>query len=136
MKRQFCKIKHDPENGTYGDCLRACIATLLGYDVPHFFEDGCDGETGHQRLRDFLTTKEIVPIIFSFPGSVSKEDLFEFMREQNSGVKYILFCKCGGEDHAVICQNDSVVFNPAWAPHPVTGPNSNGLWVIMALGVN
>ena len=25
-------VKHDPENGTYGDCHRACFCTILGID--------------------------------------------------------------------------------------------------------
>lgn len=34
--------KHDPESGSYGDCFRACVASLLCLpieDVPHF----CNG---------------------------------------------------------------------------------------------
>ena len=35
-------IKHDPENGMYGDCQRTCIAVILDLhpsEVPHFCED-------------------------------------------------------------------------------------------------
>lgn len=133
MKRQFCKVKHDPENGTYGDCLRACVATMLGHDVPHFFEDGCDGETGQTRLRDYLFYQNLVPVMFSIPGETSKEGVFEFMHVQNPNVTYLLFCKCGGEDHVVVCRDDQVIFNPAWAPHPVSSCNSSGFWVVMVM---
>jgi hypothetical protein len=36
-------VKHDPENGTWGDCFRTCIACLLDVDpatVPHAYADG------------------------------------------------------------------------------------------------
>lgn len=132
MKRQFCKVKHEPENGTYGDCLRACVATVLGHDVPHFFEDGCDGETGIQRLREYLKIINLVPLIFSIPGETSKDSVFEFMSVQNPNVTYLLFCKCEGEDHVVVCRDDAVLFNPAWTPYPVSGVGSSGVWVVMA----
>lgn len=131
MKRQFCKVKHDPQNGTYGDCLRACVATVLGHDVPHFFEDGCDGETGIQRLREYLKTINLVPLIFSIPGETSKDSVFKFMGVQNPNVTYMLFCKCEGEDHVVVCRDDAVLFNPAWTPYPVSGVGSSGVWVVM-----
>lgn len=133
MKRQFCKVKHDPENGTYGDCLRACIATILGHDVPHFFDDGCDGETGHRRMRDYLKTFNTTCLMFSLPGHFSKDDLFDFMSKQNPETPYVLFCKCGQENHAVVCVGGEVVHNPAWTPYPVSGPTSDDLWVVMSL---
>ncbi len=38
---------HDPENGSHGDCFRACIASLLHLsigEVPHFCDEtGADG---------------------------------------------------------------------------------------------
>lgn len=36
---------HDPQQGIYGDCQRACIASLLELnpkDIPHFYESGND----------------------------------------------------------------------------------------------
>ncbi len=41
MRPQKQKYFHDPENGTWGDCDRTCVASLLCRDiedVPHFFE--------------------------------------------------------------------------------------------------
>jgi hypothetical protein len=40
-------ILHDPANGKYGDCFRACVASLMEFPcekVPHFFDkDDPDG---------------------------------------------------------------------------------------------
>lgn len=52
---QICK--HDPDAGLYGDCFRACVASLLelpAETVPHFLEDNCDNETFWNRVNDFL----------------------------------------------------------------------------------
>lgn len=41
MQRMYNIVPHDPENGSYGDCHRNCIAMLLGLDqneVPHFYD--------------------------------------------------------------------------------------------------
>lgn len=48
---------HDPENGVWGDCFRACIASLMSMDakdVPHFVHDGCTNEVSMQRLNEWL----------------------------------------------------------------------------------
>lgn len=45
--------KHDPDNGVYGDCFRACVASLLEMelsDVPHF----CSREDWVGAFHDWL----------------------------------------------------------------------------------
>ncbi len=39
-------IMHDPENGQYGNCMQACVASLLELPldaVPHFLDGDADG---------------------------------------------------------------------------------------------
>ena len=130
----FCRVKHDPENRTFGDCLRAVVASILELDseaVPHFYHDDCDGETGDRRLREFLKTKGLTPFVSYYPGSENLDDLLHVQQMQNPGVNFILFCQAGGGDHVVICKDGKVVHNPSWVPSGVTGPNSNGFWGIM-----
>lgn len=49
---------HRPEEGSFGDCMRATVATLLDLpreEVPHFLYDGTtDGLAFHCRVNDFL----------------------------------------------------------------------------------
>jgi len=48
---------HDPDNGVYGDCFRAVLASLLRMnikEVPHFMIDNPDVDTCNQRLQEFL----------------------------------------------------------------------------------
>ena len=57
MLLQNQTVKHDPENGLYGDCYRACVACLLNLEVdqvPHFYHDGCNSEIGDKRCREWL----------------------------------------------------------------------------------
>lgn len=130
----FCRVKHDPENGTYGDCLRAVVASMLELnteDVPHFFQDNCDGETGHERLRVFLQMDDLVPFMVYFDGSDSLENVLESQSTINPNVHFALFCQSETADHVVVCCDGKVVHNPSWVQGNVTGPNSNGYWGVM-----
>lgn len=58
MKPRDMTTIHDPASGTFGDCSRAVIASLLEMDcdeVPHFLWDGCkDGNEFCRRINDWL----------------------------------------------------------------------------------
>lgn len=129
-----CRVKHDPENGTFGDCLRAVVASMLelnAEDVPHFYHDNCDGETGHERLRVFLQMDDLVPFVSYFPGNENLENILQSQAVLNPNVYYLLFCSTDDGDHVVICQDGRIVHNPSWVQSKVTGPNSNGYWGVM-----
>lgn len=52
MKPQEMEFLHDPENGVLGDCLRACVASVLEMDraqVPHFVALGV-GDTDDEGM--------------------------------------------------------------------------------------
>lgn len=58
-------IMHDPANGQWGDCMRACIASLLALpilDVPHFNEGGPRGLEFDRRVRDFLAQHGLIEV--------------------------------------------------------------------------
>ena len=130
-----CRVKHDPENGTYGDCLRAVVASILEIEppenVPHFFHDNCDGSVGHERLRDYLETQGLRPFFTYFDGSDDLENILQTQQSINPDVHFALFCQSETADHVVVCGNGKVVHNPSWVQGSVTGPNSNGYWGVM-----
>lgn len=133
-----CTVKHDPEAGTYGDCLRACIASVVGLSsdkVPHFFDDNCDVETANARVRHWMTTYLYAPFWVSFPGDMPLTELQNMMAVLNPDVYYILYCSCGGGDHVVICKGDKIVHNPSWINEPIDGPGSHGVWTILTITV-
>lgn len=132
MIPRTCIVKHDPPN-SYGDCLRACIASLCDDDsVPHFVDDG-DDERGQQRLRAYLASRGLNPFYMALPGNLPLASIFEMMAGVNIGVEYLLFHTSHDADHVVICRDDKVIHDPAWYRSPITGPSSNGLWVVMVV---
>lgn len=133
-----CQVKHDPENGTYGDCLRACVATMLDLgssDVPHFYHDGCDAETGMTRVREWLATRGYAPFYTAYDGAATREEVLKYMARQNPGVTYLLYGSTGQGDHVVVCRNDRFVHNPSWGNSPLIGPLSHGTWVVMVITI-
>lgn len=131
--KHVCQVKHDPPN-SYGDCLRATIATLTHTphveNVPHFLRDG-DGERGEAELRDWLRAQGYALISFGLPGSITLADVFSEMKACNPDVPYMLYCERNGGDHVVICENDKVIHDTAWVTGPIAGPQpSSDTWGI------
>ncbi len=135
MITHHCIVKHDPPN-SYGDCLRAAIASILDCDriedVPHFLRDG-DDERGQIELRAFLLERGLRPFYMAFPNTVALVDIFTMMAGVNTDVDYLLFCQCGGGDHVVICRNGEVTHNPAWDNGSISGACSNGFWCVVVM---
>lgn len=139
MKPVHCRVLHDPENGKYGDCLRACIASLLELDaddVPHFHHDDPGGEEANRRMYEFLEGRGYVPFWSFFDGGASLDEILNAMQVHNFDVYYLLYHKTMSEmDHVVICKGGVVDFNPAWYPTTVAGPNSSGAWGVMVIAL-
>lgn len=124
-------VRHDPPN-SYGDCVRAALASILEYPtaaVPHFFHDGCDGEEAHKRIREFLRSIGAVPVFMTFPASVELNDILHFMGEMNRDVYYMLFGNTNTGSHVVVCLNDKVVHDTNWYKTPLT--HASDFWQIM-----
>lgn len=130
-----CQVKHDPENGTYGDCFRACVASILELDpdqVPHFCENG-ETINNNERLDAFLASHRLAMFTQLIDGDPTREQVLEHVGMLNPSVPYMLCGTDGETDHIVVCKGSRVVNNPAWIPQPIVGPNSQGFWVIMVL---
>lgn len=132
-----CRVKHDPENGTYGDCMRACIASLLELDaeaVPHFYEGDCDAHEGMNRVVSFVAPLGYMPFYIAFDGANSLDETLSYMAAANPQSHYLLFgMSSGGGDHVVVCRGGEVVHNPAWFGCSLVGPTQSGNWIIMVL---
>ena len=131
----MCQTKHDPENGTYGDCFRACVASILEIEpdqVPHFCENG-EPVTDNGQLTRWLAERDLASFFTVLDGEVARDDLLEHVGAMNPDVHYMLFGKNSEGDHVVVCHGSRVVHNPAWIPQPIVGPSSNGFWGVMVL---
>lgn len=124
---RFCMVDHQPPK-THGDCVAACIRSLLDRDdVPHVFDDRPVLDSWSV-LRSWLAG--IGKTIAIFPT----DDHESFMRENNPGIPYILFHSTGETDHVVICKDGKKYHDPAWWKVGIVGPTSQGYYVIGIIG--
>lgn len=130
----ICQTLHNPPI-SYGDCVRACVASLLDIEpplVPHFFDAGQDGVEGVASMREYLKSQGLGVAFFAIDGSMSREDVGEFMKANNPNMYYILYGQLqSGGAHAVIGLNDNIVHNPHWLSEKLVGPmDANNAWVV------
>ena len=138
MTPAMCRTKHNPPH-SFGDCLRACIATILDLDtdfVPHFADKGVDATETLAHVRRWLGERGLTIAHFGFPGSMPLSDVMDFMGQMNPGVTWLLFGDTGttGDGlHVNVCQGGSVVHDPAWIPSSIKHPfvqDGEAVWQI------
>lgn len=136
MTPVHCRVSHDPERDKYGDCLRACIASLLDLEdkpesVPHFAHDNAHPEIVRQRMDEYLSTYDLCSWWTSYPPDVPREELLSAL---GNGVHYMLFGEtASGGDHVVICKDGAVVHDPAWYPTSLVRGGKHGCWSVVVL---
>lgn len=129
-----CRVPHRPEENKYGDCVRACVASILELDaehVPHFYHDNPTPEVGMQRIRDYLRPSHTA-FVTNYPPE-PLNDLLLIMGEANPDTVYMLFGSVGEGDHVVICEGGKIIHNPAWIGCSLVGPGSHGFWQVMVI---
>lgn len=139
MTPVFCRVKHDPENGSYGDCLRACVASLLDREdnpesVPHFAHDGAVADIVNERMREYLATFGLAPWWSHYDPDLSREALLEVLSQSGPGCHFMLFGRTENDgDHVVICRDGQVVHDPAWYRAPLVKGGRHGAWSVVVL---
>lgn len=127
-------IPHDPSNGLYGDCHRACIASLLDLpleEVPHFAHDNPSGEVFWDRQSVFLDSHGLAGVNVAFVEGTTREHLRRYCRTNCPGV----YCILGGTsplgvDHSVVACDGDVVHDPSGHPpeEAIVGPCGDGVY--------
>lgn len=116
-RARMCLASTNAETGKYGDCIRACISTLIDRDdVPHPFGRPEDTEAAWATMRTYLAQHGKNIAIFAL------DEHFEFMKQNNAGVPYMMMHEICHGAHAVVCQDGKVVHDPAWYKSPILGP--------------
>jgi hypothetical protein len=136
MTPAHCITKHNPPH-SYGDCLRACVATILDLPtdyLPNFVDVGVDADGAFTHMRLWLSSMNLAPFITAYPGEHAMADLLEMQGALNPTSIYVLFGSVSGGDHCVVCEGGSIVHNPAWHGCDLIGPMSNGTWQLLVLG--
>jgi hypothetical protein len=126
MKPVWMTRRHEPPRN-YGDCLSACVASILECDaVPHFMFDAAEPDIVRERLDAYLSEyHNLTTFNMAWSGEyTTRDDLLAIMEINNPGIYYILW---GGtvadEPHAVVCCGGHVVHDPSpWLAGGVVGP--------------
>lgn len=114
---RMCMAVSNPEAGKYGDCIRACIATLIDRDdVPHPFSTAENTVAAWGVMRSYLAQHGKNIAIFAI------DEHFQFMKETNPGVAYMMMHETHRGAHAVVCQDGAVLFDPAFYRSEIVGP--------------
>lgn len=135
MTPQKQLVKHDPENGKWGDCYRTCLAVILGMDaadVPNFccqveFPD--TDKYGLSAARDWLSGRGLAIFNSPFLAEVSFGELLVSLGVHSPGVPAIITgMGPRGVNHCVIAMDGKVFCDPHTGGHvddALTGPALN-----------
>lgn len=110
MKPVKQTIMHDPDSGKYGDCQRACVASLLELpieDVPHFGEGDPSVHEFYKRINKFLRLRGL-----SFIDTYAVDFSSKFY-DGKCDVYHMIYGKTvRGFQHAVVAMNGKIVHDP------------------------
>lgn len=135
MKPEICMTKHDPDNGFYGDCVRACVASILeldSADVPHFFATN-DPNKAHADMRHWLALKGYVPAYIVLDDKPELKEVLSYMVDHYGSREFMLFCGTNTGEHCVIGQNGKIAHDPAWIRSAEYTMLPGNLWVAILL---
>ena len=137
MKPQKQLIKHDPENGKFGDCHRTCIAALLDKDaeeVPNFSEgisEDMPTSDFWDPVYEYLETQGLTCVSLPFHKKISS--VLKLMKLNNPGIYYIMGVVSPVGPHSIICCGDEMVCDPAEHPGGVDSMETHDGWVFVEL---
>lgn len=142
MTPQQQLIKHDPENGAYGDCQRTCIAVILDLhpsEVPHFLDDPTaerdSADWWHARQTRWLAERGLAEARFGYWPEMPLEEVLQSASAANPNVPMILCGKSSlGSNHSVVVLNGEIVCDPS-GNGIVAPPLDDNPWEISVIGL-
>lgn len=111
MKEVCCIEFHKPDEGKYGDCLRACVATILELpreNVPHFYGGGVDEVEATKAFNTFLSGRGLTSVHVKQEG-LTVDDIIGLAGDMFVDIHGVAL----NGDHAVVVKNGSIVWNPS-----------------------
>lgn len=139
MTPQKQLFTHNPPT-SIGDCERTAIACLLDLpvtSVPHFGALHWDDSTAFKSAEDAY----LLSVGYSrvqIPYNDDLDSVLGSMRYCASNVYYLLSgTSLTGVNHAVICLNDRIVWDPSTVDSGIIAPCSDGhYWVTLLIPLN
>lgn len=134
--------RHKPDEGVWGDCHRAAIASVLNLpldDVPHFHDRGRPPAEAYAHVEEWLNTRGLTAINVIYPGSVPLCDLLMTVANSNDTRTTRLVYLLSGEsrtgcDHVVVCCGREIAHDPSLTNAGIVGPCSDGYWWVTFFG--
>jgi hypothetical protein len=125
--------------GVGGDCVRACVSSVLELpfaEVPHFMADPDTARVWPLALRDWLARRGLEIDTLAPAGDF--DDVLRYMGRFHAGDHYILAGRSGDDfGHVVVGLGGSVVHDPSprvpRGSHALTGPLPNGRYLAMLI---
>lgn len=141
MRQNKQAFKHEPSNGTYGDCFRTAVSCVLELPrdvVPHVFHDGCTGTEADERMDAWLAERGLTQIVIAFGPDISLEQVLAPINSASpkSRPEYRLYGQSkNGFDHVVVCRGNEIVWDPAIDDSGIIGPCKDGYFWLVFLSV-
>lgn len=131
MIRQKQLIRHDPDNGKFGDCYRTSIAMLMGMsaeDLPNFADD--PDKSGLTRCREWLRERDLGVLQVLYPPELELDAILSSIEHLSPGIAVIITGRSprGDWNHCIVALNGKVFCDPATGKggeHVLTGPAEN-----------
>lgn len=138
MIRHTAFVRHAPDQGSYGDCFRVSVASILDIEdaatVPHFADGGVDGVAAIDAFSEWLSTRGMMPLLLFCDGVASFDELL-------SGfgcvpTPYLVWGETSdGGVHCVICCGDKLLHDVAMMRAPlVRGCGVQNEWIVIFIG--
>lgn len=130
MRKTYSTVNHEPPH-TYGDCFRACVASLLETDVPHVLHDNCSADRQRQRIDVWLKPRGLAFLEFPIGAADLKAALkYGDTLTQWSGIHYMLSGLTHRDTgHYIVCRGGQVAHNPTPGIKIVKPFNEGVFWM-------
>lgn len=127
---------HRPDEGIYGDCHRAAIASILELpldDVPHFCDLNLYPEDWVKHEREWLHARGLTAITQVYDGRLA--DVLHSVGALNPDT----YCILGGTSktgcgHSVVICNGEIVHDPSLTDAGIVGPMKDGWYWVTFFG--
>lgn len=126
-------FRHEPENGIYGDCFRAVLASLLDVDllqIPH--EHRAVALASEMPEHAWLADRGLMVALTALPGATyGMEEVLGWTATAYPGC-HLMFAGTSKNDcnHVVIIRDGAIVWDPALDDSGIVGPCDDGNWYV------